>query len=64
MTMVAFLATGIVLRCAVQLRRKHVTSFMRTISLLDEALMNVNTAGASRIAGDWPLPFLFPFRRL
>ena len=43
---------------------KHVTSFMRTISLLDEALMNVNTAGASRIAGDWPLPFLFPFRRL
>ena len=45
--------------------RKHVTSFMRTISLLDEALMNVNTAGASRIVGDWPLlPFLFPFRRL
>ena len=51
-------------RCAVLVAeeegRKHVTSFMRTISLLDEALMNVNT-GASRIAGDWPLPFLFPF---
>ena len=54
--MVAFLATGIVLRCAVQLRRKHVTSFMRTISLLDEALMNVNT-GASRILAI-PFPLL------